>query len=264
MKTTSKGLTLTALALGLTTRRSRPPTCGSPSGPATRRISAMLNGIAESFTATHPDMTVSFETIPPGDYTQKLTFQLAGGNPPDLGWMMEDAAPAFAAAGVLMDLGPTLQRRRGLRLRRLLRAGDGALDATATGLRRAVLDLAVHDLLQQGHVRRGGPRGRRWRSPPRASGTWTKFQEVAKAMTEADDGMGLRVQGRPGLRLPHHARADAADPRLWRRRLGRTANAASTSPRRSRRCSSCTTWCSRTARSCRRASRATSSPATRR
>ena len=43
----------------------------------------MLNGIAESFKATHPDVTVTFETIPPADYTQKLTFQLAGGNPPD-------------------------------------------------------------------------------------------------------------------------------------------------------------------------------------
>lgn len=68
----------------------------------------MLNGYAESFRATHPDVTVKFETIPPGDYTQKLTFQLAGGNPPDLGWLMEDAAPAFAKAGVLEDLAPTL------------------------------------------------------------------------------------------------------------------------------------------------------------
>lgn len=73
----------------------------------------LLNGIAESFKATHPDVTVKFETIPAADYTQKLTFQLAGGNPPDLGWMMEDAAPTFEAAGVLMDLGPTLQKAEG-------------------------------------------------------------------------------------------------------------------------------------------------------
>lgn len=73
----------------------------------------MLNGIAESFKETHPDANVTFETIPAADYTQKLTFQLAGGNPPDLGWMMEDAAPTFAAAGVLMDLGPTLREAEG-------------------------------------------------------------------------------------------------------------------------------------------------------
>lgn len=68
----------------------------------------MLNGFAESFRATHPDVTVRFETIPPADYAQKLTFQLAGGNPPDAGWLQEDVAPTFAKAGVLEDLAPTL------------------------------------------------------------------------------------------------------------------------------------------------------------
>lgn len=68
----------------------------------------MLNGFAESFRQTRPDVTVRFETIPPGDYTQKLTFQLAGGNPPDAGWLMEDAAPTFVKANVLEDLAPTL------------------------------------------------------------------------------------------------------------------------------------------------------------
>ena len=74
---------------------------------------AMLNGFAESFKAKHPDVTVNFETIPPGDYTQKLTFQLAGGNPPDAGWMMEDAASTFANAGVIEDLAPTLNAAEG-------------------------------------------------------------------------------------------------------------------------------------------------------
>ena len=74
---------------------------------------AMLNGFAESFKAKHPDVTVRFETIPPGDYTQKLTFQLAGGNPPDAGWMMEDAASTFANAGVIEDLAPTLNAAEG-------------------------------------------------------------------------------------------------------------------------------------------------------
>ena len=69
----------------------------------------MLNGFADSFKATRPGVSVKFETIPPADYTQKLTFQIAGGNPPDLGWLMEDAAPTFAKAGVLEDLAPTLK-----------------------------------------------------------------------------------------------------------------------------------------------------------
>ena len=73
----------------------------------------MLNGIAESFKENHPDVIVKFETVPVSDYTQKLTFQVAGGNPPDIAWMMEDAAPAFENAGLLMDIGPTVKAAQG-------------------------------------------------------------------------------------------------------------------------------------------------------
>ncbi|MFN7024576.1 MAG: ABC transporter substrate-binding protein [Pseudorhizobium sp.] len=73
----------------------------------------MLNSIAESFKVKHPDVNVTFETVPVNDYTQKLTFQVAGGNPPDIAWMMEDAAPAFENANLLMDLGPTLRATEG-------------------------------------------------------------------------------------------------------------------------------------------------------
>lgn len=74
---------------------------------------AMLNGFAEGFKKTHPDVNIKFETVPVSDYTQKLTFQLAGGNVPDIGWLMEDAAPAFEQAGLLMDLKPTLENTKG-------------------------------------------------------------------------------------------------------------------------------------------------------
>ena len=113
MRKLRSGAVASALLLGLAT---------TPSLAAELRFTVwtgsdahlkMLNGIAEGFKKTHPDVTVKFETIPAADYTQKLTFQLAGGNPPDLGWMMEDAAPAFEGAGVLMDLGPTLRKTEG-------------------------------------------------------------------------------------------------------------------------------------------------------
>jgi len=42
----------------------------------------MLNAIAESFKAKNPDVNVKFETVPVNDYTQKMTFQVAGRNPP--------------------------------------------------------------------------------------------------------------------------------------------------------------------------------------
>ena len=69
----------------------------------------MLNGFAESFKEIRPDVNVQLDIIPFADYVQKITLQLAGGNPPDLGWLAEAAAPTFVDAGVLADLGPTLR-----------------------------------------------------------------------------------------------------------------------------------------------------------
>jgi multiple sugar transport system substrate-binding protein len=70
---------------------------------------ALLNGIAEAYRADHPNVSVQFDTIPFDDYTSKLTIQLAGGNPPDAGWILETTAPAFIDAGVLADIGGTLK-----------------------------------------------------------------------------------------------------------------------------------------------------------
>ncbi|MHA6298801.1 ABC transporter substrate-binding protein [Devosia sp. CAU 1758] len=72
---------------------------------------SMLNAIAEDFKQTHPDVSVTFETIPAADYVQKLTFQLAGGNAPDLGWLGEEPAPAFVDAGMLEDVGEALRAK---------------------------------------------------------------------------------------------------------------------------------------------------------
>jgi len=69
---------------------------------------SMLNSIAEAYTAAHPNVTVQFDTIDFDDYVSKVTIQLAGGTPPDAGWLMETAAPSFVDAGVLADLKPVL------------------------------------------------------------------------------------------------------------------------------------------------------------
>ncbi len=69
----------------------------------------MLEGFAESFREVRPDVTVRLDIIPFGEYVQKVTLQLAGGNPPDLGWLAEATAPTFVDAGVLADLGPELR-----------------------------------------------------------------------------------------------------------------------------------------------------------
>lgn len=69
----------------------------------------MLNGFADGFKESHPDVNITFETIAFGDYIQKLTLQIAGGNPPDMGWMLEGAAPTFIGSNVLHDVGPALR-----------------------------------------------------------------------------------------------------------------------------------------------------------
>lgn len=71
---------------------------------------ALFNEIAAAYQATDPRVkSITFETLPFEQYTTVLTTQLAGGNPPDLGWIFETNAPEFVAAGVLTDLGPTLR-----------------------------------------------------------------------------------------------------------------------------------------------------------
>ncbi|PRY22188.1 carbohydrate ABC transporter substrate-binding protein (CUT1 family) [Aliiruegeria haliotis] len=73
----------------------------------------MLNEIADSFIANHEGVTVRFETIPFSEYTQKITLQQAGGNVPDLGWLLETAAPSFVNAGVLLDVADVLKSTDG-------------------------------------------------------------------------------------------------------------------------------------------------------
>lgn len=69
----------------------------------------MLNRFAEAFKDEYPSVNVQLDVIPFGEYIQKVTLQLAGGNPPDLGWIAEAAAPTFIEAGVLAELSDVLK-----------------------------------------------------------------------------------------------------------------------------------------------------------
>jgi len=147
----------------------------------------MLNGFAESFRATHPDVTVRFETIPPADYTQKLTFQLAGGNPPDAGWLMEDAAPAFAGAGVLEDLGPTLSAAEGYDFADF---SEPALGLWTSGETVYGVPFSTSPFLVFYNKDMLDAAGLEDPLSLAAKGEWdmAKFQEVAKALAEANPG----------------------------------------------------------------------------
>ena|SRR5215217_8269123 len=65
---------------------------------------ALFNEIAEGFTATHPNVSVTFEPLPFENYTTTLTTQIAGGNPPDLAWIFETSAADFVNSGALAPL----------------------------------------------------------------------------------------------------------------------------------------------------------------
>jgi len=69
----------------------------------------MLNEIATAFKAIRPNVSVDFVSIPFGDYSSKVPVQLAGGTPPDAGWLPESLSASWRDAGVLADLGPALQ-----------------------------------------------------------------------------------------------------------------------------------------------------------
>ena len=72
---------------------------------------ALLNGIADEYRKTNPNVTVKYDVIPVSDYVSKITVQLAGGSPPDAGWILERTAPTFVSAGVLVDLAPTVKAK---------------------------------------------------------------------------------------------------------------------------------------------------------
>jgi multiple sugar transport system substrate-binding protein len=65
---------------------------------------SMLSDIAAKYKAVHPNVSVKFDTIPYGDYPQKLAVQLAGSNAPDAGWITEADAPTFIQADALLDI----------------------------------------------------------------------------------------------------------------------------------------------------------------
>ncbi|MFI6096345.1 ABC transporter substrate-binding protein [Lentzea sp. NPDC051213] len=65
----------------------------------------LLNGIADEYKASHPDITeIKFDSIPSDGYTTTLTTQIAGGNAPDLAWILEESAPDFVASGALAPI----------------------------------------------------------------------------------------------------------------------------------------------------------------
>ena len=95
--------------------------CGSStgdSGTVTLRMTTwtandahvkLFDQIAADYKQTHPDVTVTFDALPIDDYTTALTTQIAGGNTPDLAWILEASAPDFVSSGALEPLDGSIE-----------------------------------------------------------------------------------------------------------------------------------------------------------
>lgn len=74
---------------------------------------ALFNSIAADYKASHPNVSVTFDSLPFDSYTTTLTTQIAGGNPPDLAWIFETSAKDFVSSGALFPLKSTFDGAEG-------------------------------------------------------------------------------------------------------------------------------------------------------
>jgi multiple sugar transport system substrate-binding protein len=65
---------------------------------------ALLQQLAQEYSAQTPNVKVSVEVTPFGDYPRKLAVQLASGDGPDVGWLAEASVPTFLASRSLRDI----------------------------------------------------------------------------------------------------------------------------------------------------------------
>ena len=86
---------------------------------------AMFDEIAAGFKESHPNVSVTFEPLHFDSYTTTLTTQIAGGNPPDLAWILETTAADFVNSGALAPLTEAFTATEGYDL------GDVTEQATA-------------------------------------------------------------------------------------------------------------------------------------
>ncbi|MBV1856491.1 ABC transporter substrate-binding protein [Catellatospora tritici] len=115
------GATAGLLALGLAACGADEPEAST--GPVSLRMTVwtsneahlkLFNEIADAYKAKNPRVTeIKFDPIPFESYTTTLTTQIAGGNGPDLAWVLESSAPDFVSSGALLPLDDTLAKADG-------------------------------------------------------------------------------------------------------------------------------------------------------
>lgn len=124
--TTLKAVTVvaaTALALTACGGPAAAPATSAAAGSVTLRMTtwtadakqlALFTSIADEYKKSHPEIgKITFDSLPAADYTTTLTTQIAGGQQPDLAWVMEGDAPDFVNSGALAPLTDTLKNASG-------------------------------------------------------------------------------------------------------------------------------------------------------
>ncbi|MEO3806194.1 sugar ABC transporter substrate-binding protein [Nonomuraea sp. B1E8] len=171
--------------------------CGSgedaaSSGPAALRMTIwtgneehldLLNSIADEYRKTHKDVTaIKFDTLPIENYTTTLTTQIAGGNAPDLAWVLENSAPDFVGSGALAPLDNLVKPEEFAPSTTRLWQRDGQLYAYpfSTSPFGVFVNL---DLLKKAGQK-----------PPKAGWTWEQAVKMAAAVNEETGKAGLVVR----------------------------------------------------------------------
>jgi multiple sugar transport system substrate-binding protein len=70
----------------------------------------VIKTLAQKFHAEHPNITVKFQNVPAEEASQKLTAQIAGGNPPDAAYVDASTVASFASRKTLTNLDGYVSR----------------------------------------------------------------------------------------------------------------------------------------------------------
>jgi multiple sugar transport system substrate-binding protein len=136
-----------------------------------------ITAAIDTFNATHPNIKVEGQHIPNAGYVEKITTQLAAGDPPDIAYLDETQAFPWSADGKLLDLTPYFngQPERTLVKNIVYRAGDHLIGTgLATGV---ILTYYNKDIFDKAGVPYPPARAdRAW--------TWDEFLANAKKLTK--------------------------------------------------------------------------------
>jgi multiple sugar transport system substrate-binding protein len=87
-----------------------------PTSPVTVTFSSWVGGdptmkkMAADFHKLHPNITIKFQNVSADNASQKLTTQIAGGNPPDVAYVDASATADFASRQALVNLDDYIAR----------------------------------------------------------------------------------------------------------------------------------------------------------